>query len=361
MAYLKNPYNNIKIILHITLGGLYMKLKKGINLGGFLSQCNHEVEHYKSYIKESDIKQIADFKFDHVRLPIDYEIFEYEDGTTRDDLISFVDDTVALCSKYNLNIILDLHKAPGYDFNDAGNAEKNNLFNNDTLKERFINIWKRIAKRYGTYPHVAFELLNEVVEQENAEKWNELIEMCTKAIRDINTETPIIYGGIQWNSAKTLKLLRKPDDKNIIFTFHFYEPFLFTHQKAHWVALMPKKDIFYPSTMEYFQEETKVLGYQGAGIADAENITMGPDYIEYMIKEAIDAANNAGVSLYCGEFGVIDQAPVPDTLQWFKDVDKVFRKYDIGWSIWSYKEMDFGIMDDHYAPIRDELLKTWTA
>ena len=67
----------------------------------------------------------------------------------------------------------------------------------------------------------------------------------------------------------------------------------------------------------------------------------------------------AGVGLYCGEFGVINQAPVEDTLRWFTDVDKVFRKYNIGCAVWTYKEMDFGLTEDHYASIKDDLLALW--
>lgn len=71
-------------------------------------------------------------------------------------------------------------------------------------------------------------------------------------IRRIARDTIIIYGGIQWNSVKTLKLLEKPQDKNILFTFHFYEPLLFTHQKAHWVPTISQtEDICYPEEMDF--------------------------------------------------------------------------------------------------------------
>ena len=73
----------------------------------------------------------------------------------------------------------------------------------------------------------------------------------------------------------------------------------------------------------------------------------------------VTAAKNAGVTLYCGEFGVIDQAPVEDTLRWFTDVDTVFRQFGIGCAVWTYKEMDFGLIGEHYAPIREQLLKLW--
>lgn len=337
---------------------------RGINLGGFLSQCKHSEEHYDTFILKEDVAKIAAMGFDHVRLPIDYMIFEEEDGTTKEAGFKRVDDVVNWARENGLEIILDLHKAPGYDFNNAGNGddagELNNLFTSAALQDRFVALWQKIAKAYGSYDNVALELLNEVVESENADSWNKLIKRTVKAIREI-TDRTIIYGGIQWNSAKTVRLLEKPEDENIIFTFHFYEPLLFTHQKAYWVKNMdPNADISYPETMAYYAEKSKPLGFQGEVVGKAAAKTMGPEFIEEMICDAIDAANKAGVRIYCGEFGVIDRAPAQDALRWFKDVDEVFRKYEVGCSVWSYKQMDFGITDAHYDEVRDELIALWT-
>ena len=55
----------------------------------------------------------------------------------------------------------------------------------------------------------------------------------------------------------------------------------------------------------------------------------------------------------------LDQAPVEDTLRWFTDVDTVFRQFGIGCAVWTYKDMDFGLMGEHYAPIREQLLTLW--
>lgn len=337
-----------------------MKLDRGINLGGFLSQCNHNKEHYQTFITQKDIQNIANMGFDHIRLPIDCEVLEHEDGSHNEEDIVHVTDTINWCKESGLNIILDLHKAYGYDFNDAGDTSANNLFTNKELQDRFVNLWSKIAKCYGSCDNVAFELLNEVVEKENALAWNKLIERTVETIREITLDTLIIYGGIQWNSVKTLKLLEVPKHDNIMFTFHFYEPLIFTHQKAYWVKGMdPKEDIFYPESMDYYNEKSKILGYQGEVVIGAKSTTMGTSFIEEMVEEAIDAAQKAGVALYCGEFGVIDRAPVKDTLRWFQDVNKVFKKNNIGFSVWSYKEMDFGFIDKHYDEIRDPLLSTW--
>ena len=201
-----------------------MKLERGINLGGYLSQCVHSTEHYDAFIQEEDIRKIASMGFDHVRLAIDYEVLEDEYGRTREEGFAYVTRVVEWCKRQELNIVLDLHKAYGYDFNNAGDKGKNILFTNKMVQKRFVNLWIKIAEHYANETHVAFELLNEVVEQENAEAWNLLIAETVDAIRRIARDTIIIYGGIQWNSVKTLKLLEKPKDENILFTSHFMTP-----------------------------------------------------------------------------------------------------------------------------------------
>lgn len=338
-----------------------MKLTKGMNLGGYLSQCNYETKHFDHFIKREDIKKIKAMGFDHIRLPIDCNIFENENQTDNEEGLQYVTQCVKWCEAEKLAIILDLHKAYGYDFNDAGDESKNTLFTNEKLKKRFIELWEKITKRYGHYSHVAFELLNEVVEKENAESWNALIEETVKVIRKNSPTAIIIYGGIQWNSVKTLQYLKKPEDENILFTFHFYEPLIFTHQKAHWVQAMdPSEEISYPEKMAYYVEKSKKLGFQGEVVTKARTKTMGPEFIEEMVKEAVLAAQKANVHLYCGEFGVIDQAPIEDTYRWFADVEEIFQKYQIGFALWTYKEMDFGFTGKHYEKIRKKLLDMWS-
>ncbi|MBE6753491.1 MAG: glycoside hydrolase family 5 protein [Ruminococcaceae bacterium] len=335
-------------------------LNRGINLGGWLSQCVHTQEHYASFITEEDFARIAQMGFDHVRLPIDCEVIEAHDGTDRPAGYGFIDMAVKQSAANGMKLIIDLHKAYGYDFNDAGDAERNNLFTNETLQERFMSMWEKLAQHYGTCEHVFFELLNEVVETENNDAWNTLVEKVIARIRAIAPQRPIIYGGIMWNSASTLKLLRKPIFDNVIYTFHFYEPLIFTHQKAPWVKNMDmEKTVNYPADMDYYRAHSAQLGNQGETAVRSEAQTMGEEFIAKLMQEAIDAAEAADVPLYCGEFGVIDRAPVEDTLRWFVDMDNTFRRFDIGCAVWSYKKMDFGIIDEHYAPIYDRLLATW--
>ncbi len=337
-----------------------MELCRGLNIGGYLSQCRHEIPHYESWITEEDIKKIADWGFDHVRLPVDYEVLQTADGTPVPRGYGYIERVAEWCKSSGLDMIIDLHKTFGYDFNDAGDAERNGLFASEALQTRFVELWRGIAEHFAHYEHIAFELLNEVVEDENAEPWNNLIARTVAAIREIAPKTPIIYGGICWNSSQTLRLLEKPADENIIFTFHFYEPMIFTHQKAGWVKNMDMSRIVaYPDDMAVYRRESFEMGGQGNTIYSAKADTVGIELIRELVKPAVEAARNAGVKVYCGEFGVIDEAPAEDTLRWCKDVDAVFRENGIGCALWTYKEMNFGLAGEHYDGIRSELIKLW--
>lgn len=337
-----------------------MKLIRGINIGGYLSQCNHRKDHYDKFFDEEDVRRIRGWGFDHIRLPFDYSVVQDENGEAIPEGMALLRKNVMWGQKYGLNVILDLHKASGYDFNFAGDSSKNNLFTNEVLVDKFLSLWRMIAQEFGGYDNVVFELLNEVVETENASAWNQLIAKAVPAIREIAQTTPIIYGGIFWNSANTLKFLDPPASDNIIFTFHFYEPLLFTHQKAHWVPNISMDDVPYPDTMEYYKALSEKMGMQGSVAVMSKAETMGPEFIKEMVDQAVEAARNAGVPLYCGEFGVIDQAPTPDTLRWFADTVSVFDEYGIAHAMWTYKEKDFGLIGRHYEPIRDDLIRILT-
>ncbi|MBP1560872.1 MAG: cellulase family glycosylhydrolase [Oscillospiraceae bacterium] len=318
---------------------------RGINLGGWLSQCaEYSEKHYGGFIAESDIKTISEWGLDHVRLPIDHNVIENKDGMPLESGYRHIDDCVEWCEKYGLNVILDLHKTTGFAFDNK--PEDNVMFDSPELQERFISLWKNIAARYGKKSNIAFELLNEIVEKDSS-RWNALVSKTIAEIRRFAPDTKIIIGGIQWNSVHTLALLDVPDDKNIVYNFHFYEPFIFTHQLAPWQPLLVDKTIRYPGNMEEYRRVSKKICCFGSGLLGTD--TMGAEFMEKLIAEAVEAAENADVPLYCGEYGVIDRAEISDTAVWFEDIHSVFEKFGIGRAAWTYKGIDFGISGEHYS------------
>ncbi|MDO5545358.1 MAG: cellulase family glycosylhydrolase [Eubacteriales bacterium] len=327
---------------------------RGINLGGWLSQCaDYSEKHYSEFITESDLKTISEWGLDHVRLPIDYNVIEDEDGLPLENGYRHIDDCVEWCEKYGLNLILDLHKTKGFSFDNK--PEDNVMFDSPELRDRFVSLWLNIASRYGKKRNITFELLNEIAEIDSS-CWNALASHAISRIRPLAPDTKIIIGGTQWNSVHTLALLDVPKDENIVYSFHFYEPFLFTHQHAYWQPIVADRSMRYPGKMEEYRRVSEEIGCFGSGLWDAD--TMGAEFMEKLIVEALDAAEKANVPIYCGEYGVIDRAEISDTAIWYEDIHSVFEKYGIARAAWTYKDIDFGISGEHYSQRLPQIIKS---
>lgn len=334
--------------------------QRGINLGGWISQCNrYEKDYYESFIVEKDIETIAGWGLDHVRVPVDYQVLEDEDGNYMEEGLGYIADCIGWCQKYHLNMILDLHKTAGYAF-DEREGEPDAFFYDEKLQQRFIRLWQEFAKRFGRFHQMlAFELLNEIVNPDVYKEWNAIARKTVEAIRQIAPDNYILIGGVNYNSVTRVSQLDLPYDEKIVYNFHCYEPLVFTHQKAYWVEGMTKDfDMAYPSTLEEYRKKSDQFAKEAMGAIYAENLKgIGMELFEQLFKEAIETAEERNVPLYCGEYGVIDQAPLEDTLRWYQDIHDVFQKYGIGHAAWTYKDKDFGLIDEHYEPIREKLIE----
>ncbi len=307
--------------------------KKGVDLGGWLSQCSHETAHYDSFIGKADIEKIAGWGLDHVRLPIDYNLIEDRDGNIIESGYKYIDNAINWCGEFGLDLVLDLHKTAGFSF-DKGERESG-FFESEALQERFYKLWERLAERYGKYSErVAFELLNEVTDQGYSDVWNGIIYKCIEKIRKHAPDTIIVVGGYWQNSPDALPDIVKPYDDKVVLSFHCYDPFDFTHQGAEWVDAMD------PSFRKSFDENE-----------------VSAEYFAGRFSAALKTAEKYNAALYCGEYGVIDKAKPQDVLKWYKVINSAFERFGISRCAWNYKQKDFGLSDEWISPVIDELVK----
>ncbi|WP_294489810.1 glycoside hydrolase family 5 protein [uncultured Ruminococcus sp.] len=332
--------------------------QKGVDLGGWLSQGSYDKAHLDSFITEGDFARIAGWGCDHVRLPIDYNIFETDEGTPIDDGFELVDRALTWCEKHNLNMLIDVHKVYGYSFY-SGDGE-DGFFDSDELQQRYYKWWERLAERYGKFPErVAFELLNEVNDKELSVRWNSIAKQAFKVIRPFAPKTKIVLGSYWNNSVDALADLDMPYDENIVYNFHCYDPFMFTHQGAGWVDEMPADlRLDYPGDINEYRLKAKETGLTRIqDYLDVPDSGFDASYFEKRFIGAVKLCEERDVALYCGEYGVIDRADPTQILAWYKDINSAFVKFGIGRAAWNYKEKDFGLSADRMLTVIDELVK----
>ena len=307
---------------------------RGVNLGGWFSQCDYSRERLDHFIGEKDIDVIAGWGLDHVRIPMDYNVLEEADGTLSREGFDRIDRAVGWCLARGLKVVLDLHKTAGYSFDAAYNEA--GFFRSGAYQERFYRLWEGLAERFNDPDRIVFELLNEVTDPSVIGEWNRIIAESVARIRRIAPRSLILAGSYWNNSPDAVKDLDPPADDRVIYNFHCYDPLAFTHQGATWIP-DPAFDI------------SRRVSFEEAGIT--------PAYFEERFASAIRTAEERGTSLYCGEYGVIDKATPEDTVRWYRTINEVFEKHQIARSAWSYRQMDFGLSDARLDGVREELIR----
>lgn len=341
----------------------FIGFEKGMGIGGWLTNYKRfnvlpndrrlcltvgDMEHFASYITEEDVKYISELGMDHIRLGFDQIVVEESPYTYREKIFSYIDEFIQWCKKYNLNVVLNLHKAIG---NYCDIKEEVQLLEDKELQNRFIALWQAFESRYSNETGIAFELLNEVRDVD-PEKWNILADKTVVALRKLNKTRKIIIGSTCWNNAKTLKHLKLFDDENIIYTFHMYEPFEFTHQRGvlqadtlYYNRIMP-----YPGDIERYRDYHKEV-YSNCN-AYQEFEKMDISFIRNALKPAVDfTKQNPDKTLWCGEFGTIRHIDLKWRENWMYDVITVLKENDIPYCVWNYLSTQndgnrFSLVDD---------------
>jgi len=268
--------------------------------------------------------------FDFVRLNLQAFRFMNDEGRLDPTWLAKLDDVVREAQKAGLGIIIDEH-----DFN-ACSADV------DVCRTKLGAFWEQVAPRFANAPrNVAFELLNEPHDKLNGEAWNVLFAQILAQVRKTNPTRIVVVGPSHWNSLKDLPLLKLPADPNLLVTFHYYEPFHFTHQGAGWVA------------------ETKNLhGISWGSASDRDALRADFDTVA-----AWSAANRRPILL--GEFGAYDKSGTPMQLRvaYTNAVRCEAERHHFGWSYWQF-DSDFILWDmkaDTWVqPIKDALISRGT-
>ncbi len=235
--------------------------------------------------------------FETLRLPVTFDKWEDRHSPYTFDSVSYfknIDSVITWCGLLNMNLIIVYQHGVLYDSN----------FNSE--KKRIVALWKQIANRYvNTNPQkVFFELYNEP-NNITTSHWRTAAIAIIDALRPILPNHTFIVGATEWNSLYKLNEMGVLPDTNIIYNFHFYEPYIFTHQGASWGGPeLSTTGIPFPydsATMPPMNP--LVIGTQGEGAYNYYHVAGTCQ----SISDALSIAANFGlvnnVPVWCGEFG----------------------------------------------------------
>jgi len=316
---------------------------KGFNVQDFFSP---HPRNGRKGTTEEELKWMADWGFDFVRIPMAYpsylefdrsrDITPEEVYQVSEEALERVDRLVHLVNKCGMHASINLHRAPGYCIN-AGFHEPYNLWKDQEAQKAFYWHWELWANRYKSLNRnqISFDLLNEPawIEDMNnqhssktivpGDAYASLAEKAARVIWAVNPEHLVVADGNEVGAVPIPEISHLP----IAQSCRGYFPHIISHYKAHWV---------------YTEEQMAglpPLKYPGQ-VGDQY---LSRDMLEEFYKPWIDLVQS-GVGVHCGECGCYIETPHDIFLRWFGDIIDILGSHGIGFALWSFVG-NFGVLN----------------
>jgi endoglucanase len=299
-------------------------LGKGINLGNGLEAPTEGA--WGFVIHENYIEEIKQAGFESVRVPIRWNAHAMENPpyTINESFFNRVDEVINWSLDRGLAVMINIHH-----YNEL-------MENPQQHKERFLSLWKQIAPRYKDYPEqLVFEILNEPHDNLTANLWNSYMVEALDIIRQSNPRRVVALGTAPWGGFGGLQNLNLPEnDRQLIATVHYYNPFQFTHQGASWAG--DHTDEWLGTTWESSDEEMAEV--------DADFDTV------------LEWAETHNRPIHLGEFGAFSTADDESRERWTSYIREASELRDFSWAYWEFGS-GFGAYDTGSEQWRDYLLR----
>jgi aryl-phospho-beta-D-glucosidase BglC (GH1 family) len=283
-----------------------------------------------------------------VRLPVDPERLFSESGRTLNKAaLARLDAVLDRLLAAGLAVVIDIHPAGAA----ADRLYDRTLHNAETpaakkAEEALLRNWTLLAEHLGKRPadKVFLELLNEPVFDRHEGRWQELQAKLATVVRGAAPNHTLILSGANWGTIEGLTAIKDPwkglPDRNVVWSFHFYEPRTFTHQTATWGSPSWRflQNVPYPATRETIEpllasvaDETARLELDWYGRQQWNAAKLAG-----RLDRAKAWADTHGATLWCGEFGAIAKAPREARLAYLADVRTALDARGIAWCMWDY-------------------------
>jgi endoglucanase len=338
-----------------------------------------------------DLKALKRAGFDTVRLPVDPAPFFVFQGTQREQVYRILFEALDRIQAAGLNVIVDLH--PNSRHPEWGQHAVIRAIDAPAFLglSAVVEEMARRLSRYGP-ERVALELINEPrlkCKGEEQSRWELMLDVLVKRARAAAPDLVLVVTGACISSLDGLLAMNagRIADRNLIYTFHFYEPFTFTHQGAAFIPWPDKylDEVPWPAGARPIEEPLqKIEGH----VANAPNLDgaarfkaslgarlnlqkfyasgAGRDLIARRFAQVADWAKTHDIPpsrILIGEFGVLrknGRAPgalCEDRMRWLGDVRQEAENIGFAWAYFSY-DGPFALLLDEGARKLDPAVLT---
>ena len=297
---------------------------------------------------EDDFACLKDMGVDIVRVPIHFDLLmePHYTGKILDVVLEKLDQVCDWAEKYQIYLVIDNHS-----FNST--AQSYNPPSIQDYQKSIEAVWSQLAQRYkNRSQYIIYEIVNEPMGQpEYMDNWVRVQEEIINLIRSYDPEHTIVVSSPYWTGLDELLEMKPYKDPNLLYTIHFYEPLLFTHQGSNWMAGAEDfADIRIPfpydksrlpkykgETVTWKQLEKQAKKLTGSWMKDALETyaTDGSEkFIKDRIKKVADWAKENKVRVFAGEMGALDTADRADRIAWLKTVRVAFEENNMPYCVW---------------------------
>ena len=321
-------------------------LRRGLNL-------THWFEYEQGQdVPAAELAALRAAGFDHVRIPVDPVVGGWvpDGGVTagvRPAFMAALRAALEAAIGAGLEVVFDLHTTP---------ESKARIEQQAPLERSLVALWSQFGRALADLPtaRLAFELYNEPQYYgAHASRWPPLQQRLLAALRERAPRHLVLLSGNEGGSLKGLRAtppLAGPADTAVAWTFHYYEPFLFTHQGAHWLDTRYttaglRGDIRYPAALQAGITPKMSRPHPRAAqeLADYRAAGWGAARVRADIDAAGAWARQLGLRLVCNEFGAIRaHVDAASRYRWMADVRSALEANALGWTLWDYTDI-FGI------------------
>lgn len=283
--------------------GIALPLGKCVNMGNMLEAQPDEGSSGRAIV-DGDFAIIRQAGFATVRLPVGLpgHAAKTDPYTIDAGFMARVRHVADAATAAGLNVIVDLHIYEEFMVDPAAEGA------------RFTAMWRQIGVAFKDAPtSVWFELMNEPHKNLKNANLVATLSPALAAVRQTNPTRPVIVGGENFSVVDSLATLTLPEDPYVVPTFHFYDPFAFTHQGATWVSPSPPVGRSFGSAADYAEID--------AGLAKVK---------AYMAR--------TGRVPFNGEYGAYDISAVPtdQRVAFYKGASSAFASIGVQSCAWAY-------------------------